>query len=60
MERLAIDCVEINKVIETILKIKEMLKPFETSIFQRQKMQKQLFADVLQNGYSQSIRDTLR
>ena len=47
MERLAIDCVEMNKVIETILKIKQMLKPFETSIFQRQKMQKQLFADVL-------------
>ena len=60
MERLDIDCVEMNKVIETILKIKQMLKPFENSIFQRQKMQKQLFADVLQNGYSQNIRNTLR
>ena len=60
MERLDIDCVEMNKVIETILKIKQMLKPFENYIFQRQKMQKQLFADVLQNGYSQNIRNTLR
>ena len=60
MERLAIDCVEMNKVIETILKIKQMLKPFGTSIFQRQKMQKQLFAEVFQNEYSQNIRNTLR
>ena len=60
MKWLAIDCVEKNKVIKTILNIKQMLKPFETSIFQERKMQKQLFADVLQNGYSQNFWNTLR